>query len=217
MQHIIERLVSARHWQGRFQRWREKMAGVDFSTVVFPEEIGLDPQRAQLVAPSGNRWLRAVFDEMGICAADAVLDVGCGKGSAMRLMLEFPFFRVDGIEASERIAEIARANFDKLGVSRARVRVMTADAAAFTALDRYNFIYFYNPFSCEVMSSFMANLRESWRRAPRLLTIVYDNPVCHDTVVEGAVFRKADRDYPDETGNRIYVYSTPAPRSAANL
>jgi hypothetical protein len=210
MLHVIERLVSARHWQGRLQRWREKMAGVDFSTVVFPEEIGLDPRHAQLVAPSGNRWLRAVLDELGVCAMDAVLDVGCGKGSAMRVMLEFPFSRVDGVEAAEQIARIARTNFATLRVSSKRHSVITADASTFTALDHYNFIYFYNPFSCEVMASFMANLRASLTRAPRLVTIVYDNPVCHDTVVEGGVFRKSDRDYPDETGNRIYVYSNPS-------
>lgn len=208
MQHIIDRFISVRHWHGRIQRWCERLAGVDFSTVVSPEQAGLDPRHAEIVAPSGNRWLRAVFDDLGVTSADAVLDVGCGKGSAMRLMLNYPFRRVDGVEASGQIAAIARANFATLKVSLDRYEVMTGDAAAFTALDEYNHIYFYNPFSCEVMASFMTHLRESLRRLPRPFTIVYDNPVCHDQVVEGGVFCKVDRDYPDETGNRIYVYRT---------
>lgn len=207
---LIARLTSRRHWIQRIRRWRERLAGVDFSTVVHPEEIGLDPRRAVMVSPSGNKWLRRVFEDMEILPADAILDVGCGKGSAMRLMLECPFARIDGIELSSHIAEIARANFAKLKVSPERFSVIVADAAEFTALDRYNHIYFYNPFSREIMESFMAQLRASLERAPRQVTIVYDNPLCHEAIIEGDVFRKADRDYPDEDGNRIYVYRTGA-------
>jgi len=169
--------------------------------------VGLDPQRARAHVASGDKWLRRALKDLPITAADRMIDVGCGKGSAMKVMLEFPFSRVDGIELGEPIAAIARSNFRTLEVPPERYAVITADAAEFTDLDQYTYVYFYNPFTAAVMSSFMANLKASVERSPRRVTIVYDNPLCHDAVVAGGVFRKLPRDYPDATGNRIYVYS----------
>ena len=203
---FIERLTSLRLWKDRARRWRERLSGVDFTTVARPEEVGLDPARAHMVTPSDRRSLRRVFGDLGITRNDAIIDVGCGKGNAMMLLLEFPFSRVDGIEASPQVAKIARANFRTLAADASRYSIAVADAAEFAALDDYNYVYFYNPFPCPVMASFMQNLLASLDRAPRALTIVYDNPVCHETIVGTGAFTRAARDYPDDCGNRIVVY-----------
>ena len=203
-------LFSPGVWADRLQRWRERIAGVDFSGVVYPSEAGLDPALAQAHVGSGDKRLRAVLRDLRISAADRIIDIGCGKGSAMKIMLEFPFARVDGIEASESIAAVARANFSKLRTPPERYRVISADAAQFTSVDDYNYIYFYNPFACEVMAAFMKNLVESLERAPRRLTVVYDNPVCDETILATGIFRKLDPDYRDRVGNPIRIYTTSA-------
>ena len=204
---MIRTLFSPTVWKDRFQRWSERARGVDFSLVVLPEEVGLDPKRSVSHVASGNKWLRRALADLPITPADRIIDVGCGKASAMKVMLDFPFARVDGVEAADAIAQVARANFRKLGIAPERYRIVTADATEFTALDEYSYVYMYNPFSCEVMASFMSNLAASVERAPRRVTILYDNPLCHDTIVGGGVFKKTDRDYPDAWGNRIYVYT----------
>jgi hypothetical protein len=208
LRELIERFTSPRQWRDRACRWHQRLSGVDFTTVAQPADVGLDPARAHMVAPSDARTLRPVFRDLGITSADAAIDVGCGKGVAMKLMLEFPFSRVDGIEASAHVAQIALANFHTLKLDARRYSVTIADAAEYTALDGYTHVYFFNPFPCHVMERFVTNLLASLARAPRPLTIVYDNPVCHETIVGTGAFLKQERDYPDACGNRIYVYSS---------
>ena len=206
----LEDLFSAAAWRDRARRWSERAQGVDFSGVVRAEEAGLDPNRAQAYVSSGTKWLRRLFKDLSITPDDRILDVGCGKGGAMKVMLGFPFARVDGIEASERIAEVARANFAKLRIPAHRYAVITADATTFTALDDYNYVYLYNPFSCDVMAAFIANLAVSLARTPRPFTLIYDNPVCHDTIIASGAFRPLPSSHRDETGNPINMYAGPA-------
>lgn len=99
----------------------DKFRGLDFLTVILPEDVGLDPKQAYHSSPSGNKYLVNVLNDINISSQDSIIDIGCGKGSAMRMMLKFPFARVHGIELSEHIAAIAVNNFKRLNRSRGRV------------------------------------------------------------------------------------------------
>lgn len=182
----------------------DRCRGLDFISVIQPEEVGLDSNSSYRSSPSGNRYLTNVINDLSITAKDSIIDIGCGKGSAMRTMLKFPFARVDGVELSEYIATIATRNFNKLKVIRSKI--ITCDASTFRDYDSYNFIYFYNPFPCDIMLLVIDNLIQSIHRCPRETVIIYDNPACNDVVINQGGFYKL-RDYPDEWGNRIYVYS----------
>lgn len=202
----FSRLFSYAAWQLRFRVWKDRLAGLDFLTGNEPEELGLDPTLAKGSWPSGNSYLRNLLRDLSISEQDTIIDVGCGRGSAMRVMLDFPFSRVDGIEISERIASIATRNFETLGIPGNRCMVYNCDASCFTHLDVYNHVYFYNPFAAEIMKKFVENLKESVRRAPRKVRIIYNNPVCHSEVASGGTFFRIG-DFPDEWGNGIVVYS----------
>jgi SAM-dependent methyltransferase len=182
----------------------ERLEGLDFTTQMLPAAAGLDPALANTSQPSGGPHLEAVLDEQPISAWDSIIDIGCGKGSAMRTMLSHPFARVDGIEMSRRLAGIARRNFALLGQSRATVYSINAEQ--FSGYDRYSFFYFYNPFPKNVMTAVMGRICDSLRRAPRRAILIYDNPVCHDEIIRGGLFRKKS-EYPDAWGNRIFVYT----------
>jgi len=197
---------SSAAWAERIRLTSERLAGVDFSTVVSAEALGLDPRLAGRSSPSGNRWLRRVLRELPIRPSDAVIDIGCGKGSAINLMLQFPFARVDGLELSPQIAQIARGNFQRLKVPQQRCSIYQGDAASFGELDGYSHLYLYNPFSAEIMRRFIPNLLDSLARAPRELTVIYNNPACHRELVEGGTLAKI-AEYPDQWGNGIYLYS----------
>src|SRR5512143_105611 len=93
---------------------KEKIQGVDFATIVEPEEVGLDSKYVVHSSPSGNKYLIRLLQDLHVTNQDSILDIGCGKGSAMLAMLKFPFARVDGIELSKEIAATATRNFTKL-------------------------------------------------------------------------------------------------------
>lgn len=123
--------------------------GLDFLTVIQPEDVGLDSKKAYRSSPSGDKFLQNLLMDFNISSQDSIIDIGCGKGSAMRTMLKFPFAQVDGIELSEYIAKIAARNFERLKADRSRIFI--GNAARFKKYDAYNIVYFYNPFPCNVM------------------------------------------------------------------
>jgi SAM-dependent methyltransferase len=182
----------------------DRLRGLDFLSVLEPEQVGLDAASSHRSSPSGNRYLNAALRRLGIGSRDAIIDVGCGKGSAMRTMDAFPFARVDGIEISATIAAIAERNFVRLGMRKSTVFVR--DASRFDEFDAYNFVYFYNPFPASVMKGVADALGRSLARRPRELVIVYNNPVCHEVLVACSFTRHTV--FPDEWGNGISVYSS---------
>jgi SAM-dependent methyltransferase len=138
---------------------------------------------------------------LNITEADSILDIGCSKGSALRQMLQFRFRRVDGLEISGKLCEVARSNFRKL--KQNRVQIYNVDARYFSGYGDYNFFYLYHPFPEVVMKDVIACLCK--QIGSKSVTLIYNNPVC-SSLLEKAGFCKL-KEYPDEWGNGIYVYS----------
>jgi SAM-dependent methyltransferase len=144
-------------------------------------DIGLSEARAESHGNSGGPGLEVVLKALDITPADSVLDIGCGKGGAMLTLAQWPFRKVDGIEISPALIQIAQRNLTRLG--RVKGSIRQCDAAGFTDLDEYNFFYMYNPFTEVVMKSVLENLQASVGRRPRPVKVVYKNPVCHELIV----------------------------------
>ncbi len=186
------------------ERERDDQAGLDFHSIIQPEDVGLNGSVAFRSSPSGNQFLFDLLSQLDITDCDSIIDIGCGKGSAMRIMLRFPFIKVHGIELSIQIAAIARQNFQKLRAHRCEVIV--GDAAAFKSFDEYNFVYFYNPFPASVMTKVISSLQGSFLDNPRELVIVYNNATCHEIVIREGIFELVAV-LPDEWGNGISIYT----------
>lgn len=74
---------------------------------------------------------RTVIEELKAAGAQAVLDLGCGSGKLLRLLLrEKQFTRIIGLDVSYRALEIAkrRLNWDTLG-PRMRERIQLLHGA----------------------------------------------------------------------------------------
>lgn len=112
---------------------------------------------------------------------DKMLDVGCGKDRMLRFFSRYGFAKVDGLEYSPELAEIARNNMKKLGLP---CTVFTGDAAEFTGYDDYNYFYLFNPLSQITMERFVGKLKESIARVPREITIMYTHPICLSVFLE---------------------------------
>lgn len=187
----------------RMRKTVDKWRGLDFLTTTNAAEVGLDPSRVFRSSPSGDIFLWNALHKLRIRKGDTVLDIGCGKGSAIRCMLHFPFSNVDGVELSAEFATVAKENFQRLG-SR-RTRIFNQDAVVFDAYCKYNFFYFYNPFPAPVMEKVISAIAAS-RSNESETVVIYNNPTCH-YLVAGAGFHKL-KTYPDWWGNGISVYSS---------
>lgn len=181
-------------------RWR----GLDFLHVVKPETVGLDPALAFRSEPSDSRFLSYVLKDFNVTSTDAIVDIGCGKGNAMRAMLRFPFSTIDGIELSDTIAAVARQNFSVLNDKR--VTVFTGDATKFTDYSAYTVVFLFNPFPGTLLSKVIDSIIRSIQKNDREFCILYNSPQFPDTIVETGVFNNAGFYY-DRKGNKLAVYS----------
>lgn len=185
----------------------DKSRGLDFLNMVESDEVGLDPMLVHHYSPSGNKYLERILRDLKIESKDSIIDIGCGKGSAMRTMLKFPFDKVHGLELCPQTAAIAVQNFKRLNFRN--VKVYVVDAASFNNYKDYSIFYFYNPFPSSVMSPVVDALIEAIKESEQENVIIYNNPICDDVIVKHGVFSRLCV-YPDEWRNGIFVYSNRA-------
>ena len=159
----------------------DPLRGLDFQSIALPEDLGLDPTVVFPSSPSGGDELRQLLRRIKVSRASRALDIGCGKGSAIRTMLRFPFARVDGLEVAPELAAVARSNFARLHETRSTI--FTTDATRFGRYRDYDFLYLYSPFPASVMTQCIARVVESVDEHPRTVTILYVNTCCHDQIV----------------------------------
>lgn len=173
-------------WKYLLYLARTKRCGIDLELANL-DEIGLSSERSKFYSNSGGPDLAAVLHSLPIAPGDSILDLGCGKGGAMITMAELPFARVDGVELCCELAVIAERNFKKAGTDNACV--YCGDAADFTALEQYKYVYMYNPFPEVVMKGVLDNIRASVRKRLGELTLIYRHPI-YDDLLQRAGFAR---------------------------
>jgi len=182
----------------------DKFRGLDFEVEIQPEEFGYDPQNVDRSSSSGNHYLVRVLNDLNITEYDSILDIGSGKGSAMRSMHKFPFAKVDGVEFSEHIANIAIRNFEILNAERGEVFI--CDASIFQHYDRYNYIYFFNPFPAKIMEKVLRKINQSIQGKDREIIIIYNHPVYHEMIISQGIFSRVAI-YPAAWNHQMNIYS----------
>ena len=181
-----------------------RLNGLDFSSVL-AKDLGLSEKLSGHHSASGGVFLSDILKKIEIPPKSRIVDLGCGKGSAICTIAEFPFEEVVGVELSEELVRIAQNNCRKLGIEKASFCV--ADAGDFRELDRFTHIYMYNPFSQVVMTKVMQNLAVSLKRSPRKLTVIYFYPVYHEAIIQSGLFQTAVEIQAKFTHScRIYVH-----------
>jgi predicted RNA methylase len=163
---------------------------LDFSPVPL-HELGFSEEHGERHAASGGVFLGAVVDRLKVPSGSRIIDMGCGKGSAVCTLARYPFAEIAGVDLSEQLIETARANAAKLRLSNTVFYV--SDASTFTDWDRFTHIYMFNPFPAQVMRKMMRNVVASVKSFPRTTTIIYLNPLCHSDILDTGVFTLRER------------------------
>jgi len=121
----------------QIQIYYDRLYGLDFLSVMKAKQLRLDENLVFRPSPSGDRFLYNVLKDLDINEHDSILDIGCAKGSAIRMMNNFSFSRIDGLEISESLANIAKSNFFKLKFNK--TKIYNKDATEFKLYYNYNY------------------------------------------------------------------------------
>ena len=104
-----------------------------------------------------------------------LLDYGCGKGRVDFFLSYQTRCRCLGVEYDERIYEKVMEN-KKEAVSKERVSFSLANAEEFQLPEQIDRIYFFNPFSVELLQKVLAQIYASYYENPRELLLFFYYP-----------------------------------------
>jgi SAM-dependent methyltransferase len=116
------------------------------------------------------------------------LDVGAGKGRAMLLASRYPFLRVEGVELSPVLGEIAKANI-KLWRSHpaayalSPLKLHCADATKHPIPASPTVAFLFHPFELPVLRRFVRHVERTIAEKPRPFDLLYANAE-HDSLLD---------------------------------
>ena len=110
-----------------------------------------------------------------ITKRNTLLDYGCGKGRVDFYMSYQCRCGCIGIECDDRIFQTLLKNMDT-AVSAAKVIPVCMPAEKYQLPASVDRIYFFNPFSVEILGSVMERIRQSWYDRPREILLFFYYP-----------------------------------------
>jgi len=189
-----------------FQFEFEKKMGIVTRGCVKDNELGISLDlNPHAYVPGGNIYLKYALKKMNISESDSIIDLGCGLGSPMFYMMKFPFKKISGVEYSKELYEGCQRNLDKLNDQR--LNVFFSDAGNFNSFNEYNYIFMYNPFGITTMRKVIEKIAQSYIENPRVITLIYKNPVFDNAIIDAGVFQKVS-EYKTEDDFKLAVYKT---------
>lgn len=106
---------------------------------------------------------------------DVLLDYGCGKGRVDFFLAYQTGAHCVGVEYDERIIAVAKENCET-AVSSQKVEIVLGNAETYKVPEKVNRIFFFNPFSVEILQTAMARILESYYENPRELLLFFYFP-----------------------------------------
>lgn len=106
---------------------------------------------------------------------NVLLDYGCGKGRVDFFMAYQTKCHAIGIEYDERIYDKAMEN-QKSAISAGRTQFEKMNAEQFIVPENADCMYFFNPFSVEILKRVIARILESYYDNPRHIQLFFYYP-----------------------------------------
>jgi precorrin-6B methylase 2 len=157
-------------------RWGEwRLGSISTEAVLSFERLGFNNKEHRPYAPSSFSYLDIALRSITVNKDDVFLDMGSGMGRAVIYAAAmYEFKKVIGVEISEALNSIARANVTR---SKGRLKcnnieLHTTDAVSFMIPTNVTLIFFFNPFSGQTLDSVLKNIMSSLRTVRRELRII---------------------------------------------
>jgi 16S rRNA G966 N2-methylase RsmD len=143
------------------------------------EKKGINITHATIYMPVSYDVLEQFFEEVKIESFSHFLDIGCGKGRAMCVAASYEIKKVSGVELSKDLFVTAKENIaiTKEKYPSTHFEIYNNDAFYFDIDDDVDCIFMFNPFDETIMSGVMENIETSLENNPRVMTIIYINPM----------------------------------------
>lgn len=106
---------------------------------------------------------------------DILLDYGCGKGRVEFFLSYKIGCKVIGVESEDEIYKAALDNKNS-ATDEGKVSFVLEKAERFTVPKEVNRIFFFNPFSEEILNSVLSNILDSYYEAPRQILLFFYYP-----------------------------------------
>lgn len=154
--------------------------------------------------PIPYRHLARMLSKVNMTGDCVFLDYGSGMGRVVTVAATYPVRRVIGVELSHAMVVAARSNFQHARGIRCRdVEFVEKNAADFVVPDDVTVIHFYNPFIGETLTRVVDHIRDSIKRRPRTIQVIYFNCSQFDHVIGNAGWMRkifSDHFYPHYGG-----------------
>jgi SAM-dependent methyltransferase len=162
--------------------WRDRLLGVFHSPYQPTEEVLFHEMLGDLSAQPGFNFSEFTF-----------LDLGSGKGRSLLMAADYPFRRIVGVEllpALNRIAEENIAQYHGESQKCFALETVCGDATAFSLPQEPTLLFLFNPFPESGLRQVIANLEQSLLEHPRVVYVLYHNPLLGHLVEESSALRK---------------------------
>src|SRR3984885_6869928 len=167
--------------------WRDRLLGFFHSpyqpteSVLFHEMIGVVSARA------GFDFREFIF-----------LDLGSGKGRTLLMASDYPFRRIVGVELLSALNDAAQDNICKYRSESQKCLAMESiceDASEFAFPNEPTVLFLFNPFPESGLKRVIVNLEQSLRDHPRLVYVLYHNPLLEHVLDRSTALEKVGGTY----------------------
>jgi hypothetical protein len=158
--------------------WRERLVG-EFHSAYQPTDPALFKEMM------AN--LKIDFQEF------TFIDVGSGKGRVLLMAADYPFRRILGIELLPALNGVAGENLSAFKSESQKcfaLETVCGDARNFVFPAEPIVLYLFNPLPERALAEVMANLDASLRQFPRVVYVLYHNPLLEHVVARHLAFHK---------------------------
>ena len=121
------------------------------------------------------------------------IDVGSGKGRVLLMAADYPFRRILGIELLPALNGVAQENLNAYKSESQKcfaLETICGDARELIFPAEPILLYLFNPLPEHALTEVMTNLDASLRQSPRLVYVLYHNPLLEHVLSESGFLRK---------------------------
>src|SRR5260370_4674600 len=162
--------------------WRDRLLGV-FHSPYQPTESALF-----------HEMLEDLHQQTHLDFRDFVfLDFGSGKGRTLLMASDYPFRRIVGVELLPALQQAGQENLSRYRSESQKcfaLESICADATEFPLPLEPTVLYLFNPFPEAGLRQVIGNLEQSLREHPRVVYVLYHNPLLEHILEASATPKK---------------------------